>query len=157
MVVIEPEPEPEPEETTRPESPVRGEQSAAAAGREAAPLPPPAPEEQVAADASGDGSREEEEEAFEDALTDEQLQEVVPGAPKPPPRPCYLSPLRLPIGVLESGVQLLGAGIRTLLLNNYLLFEVEWTSRGLAHWYPHSVELILVLVVMNPFNFPCLL
>jgi hypothetical protein len=78
-------------------------------------------------------------------------------APKPPPRPCYLSPLRLPIGVLESGVQLLGAGIRTLLLNNYLLFEVEWTSRGLAHWYPHSVELILVLVVMNPFNFPCLL
>jgi hypothetical protein len=81
MVVIEPEPE----ETTRPESPVRGEQSAAAAGREAAPLPPPAPEEQVAADASGDGSREEEEEAFEDALTDEQLQEVVP-----PNRPLVL-------------------------------------------------------------------
>jgi tetratricopeptide (TPR) repeat protein len=73
MVVIEPEPEPE--ETTRPESPVRGEQSAAVACREAAPLPPPAPEEQVAADASGDGSREEEEEAFEDALTYEQLQE----------------------------------------------------------------------------------
>jgi hypothetical protein len=143
MVVIEPESEPE--ETTRPESPVRGEQAAAAAGGEA---PPPAPEEQVATAANGEGSRalEEEEEAFEDALTDEQLHEVVPGAPKPLPRPCYLSPhsgCRLEWSNL--GVMLLGAGIRTLLLNNWLLdscVEMEWTSRGLVHWYPRSLELI---------------
>uniref|UniRef100_A0A0A9CZE8 Uncharacterized protein n=1 Tax=Arundo donax TaxID=35708 RepID=A0A0A9CZE8_ARUDO len=57
MVVIEPEPEPEVQEaTTRPS--------------------PPVPEEQVAAAADGEAPRaEEEEEAFEDALTDEQLRE----------------------------------------------------------------------------------
>ncbi|GJM84885.1 hypothetical protein PR202_ga00598 [Eleusine coracana subsp. coracana] len=72
MVLIEPEPEPE--ETTRPASPVREEQ--ATAGGEAAPPPPPAPEEQVAGAASGEAPRaEDEEEAFEDALTDEQLRE----------------------------------------------------------------------------------
>ncbi|KAL6616188.1 hypothetical protein ACP70R_038458 [Stipagrostis hirtigluma subsp. patula] len=56
MVVIEPEPEPEPEEVTRPSSPAAKDQAAAGAG--------------------GKGMRsEEEEEAFEDALTDEQLRE----------------------------------------------------------------------------------
>lgn len=77
VVVIEQEPEPE--EATRPASPVPGEQAAAAAeaGGEAA--PPPAPQEQVAGGTSGGApNSEDEEEAFEDALTDEQLQEVVP-------------------------------------------------------------------------------
>ncbi|XP_062205901.1 uncharacterized protein LOC133907821 [Phragmites australis] len=56
MVVIEPEPEQELEEAARPSSPV--------------------PEEQVAAAAGGEAPRaEEEDDAFEDALTDEQLRE----------------------------------------------------------------------------------
>ncbi|CAD6228610.1 unnamed protein product [Miscanthus lutarioriparius] len=73
MVVIDLEPE----EPTRPSSPAADEQAAAAAGGEAArPSSSAAPEEAAAAEASGEASRTaEEEEAFEDALTDEQLRE----------------------------------------------------------------------------------
>ncbi|XP_066310484.1 uncharacterized protein [Miscanthus floridulus] len=74
MVVIELEPE----EPTPPSSPAAEEQAAAAAGGEAVrPSSSAAPEEAAAAAASGEASRaaEEEEEAFEDALTDEQLRE----------------------------------------------------------------------------------
>ena len=76
MVLIELEPE----EATRPSSPASEEKAAAAAGGEAArPSSSAAPEEEEAA-AGGKASRapEEEEDAFEDALTDEQLREVVP-------------------------------------------------------------------------------
>ncbi|RCV42406.1 hypothetical protein SEVIR_9G212800v4 [Setaria viridis] len=79
MVVIELEPEPEPEEATRPSPPVPEEQVATeAAGEAARPSSPPAPEEQAAAAAGGEAPRAEEgeeEDAFEDALTDEQLRE----------------------------------------------------------------------------------
>ncbi|KAG0540639.1 hypothetical protein BDA96_03G426100 [Sorghum bicolor] len=71
MVVIELEPE----ELTRPSSPAAEEQ--AAAGEAARPSSSAAPEEVAAAAAGGEASRaaEEDEEAFEDALTDEQLRE----------------------------------------------------------------------------------
>lgn len=62
MVVIELEPEHEGEETTRPSSP---------------------PEFVEAPDPR---RAEEDEEAFEDALTDEQLREVSPRAPHPSTR-----------------------------------------------------------------------
>ncbi|PWZ12127.1 Tetratricopeptide repeat protein 1 [Zea mays] len=77
MVVIELEPE----EATRPSSPASEEKAAAAAGGEAArPSSSAAPEEAptaAAAAVGGEASRAagEEEEAFEDALTDEQLRE----------------------------------------------------------------------------------
>jgi hypothetical protein len=72
MVLIELEPE----EATRPSLPVAEEQ--AVAGDAARPSSSAAPEEEEAA-AGGKASRapEEEEDAFEDALTDEQLREVV--------------------------------------------------------------------------------
>ena len=77
MVLIELEPEPEPEKATRPSPPVPEEQGAAEAAREAARASsPPAPGEQAGASAGGEAPRAEEEEAFEDALTDEQLREV---------------------------------------------------------------------------------
>jgi len=76
MVLIELEPEPEPEKATRPSPPVPEEQGAAEAAREAARASsPPAPGEQAGAAAGGEAPRAEEEEAFEDALTDEQLRE----------------------------------------------------------------------------------
>ena len=85
MVVIELEPE----EATRPSSPASEEKAAAAAGGEAArPSSSAAPEEAptaaAAAAVGGEASRAagEEEEAFEDALTDEQLREVVPWPPR---------------------------------------------------------------------------
>ncbi|CAN6299014.1 unnamed protein product [Urochloa humidicola] len=74
MVLIELEPEPE--EATRPSPPAPEEQEAAVEA--GLPSSPPAPEEAAAA-AGGEAPRaveeEEEEEAFEDALTDEQLRE----------------------------------------------------------------------------------
>uniref|UniRef100_A0A0A9F3M2 Uncharacterized protein n=1 Tax=Arundo donax TaxID=35708 RepID=A0A0A9F3M2_ARUDO len=75
MVVIEMEPEPE--EAARPTSPAPEEQVAASAGREeGSRASPSAPWEQVAAAAGGEAPRaEEDEDAFEDALTDEQLRE----------------------------------------------------------------------------------
>ena len=83
MVLIELEPEPEPEKAARPSPPVPEEQAEAAeAGGEAARASsPPGPGEQAGAAAGGEEPRaeqadEEEEEAFEDALTDEQLREV---------------------------------------------------------------------------------
>ncbi|CAN6323683.1 unnamed protein product [Urochloa humidicola] len=78
MVVIELEPEPEPVEATRPSPPVPEEQVDTEAAREAGlPSSPPAPEEEASAAAGGEAPRAEgeEEEAFEDALTDEQLRE----------------------------------------------------------------------------------
>ncbi|TVU30297.1 hypothetical protein EJB05_21907, partial [Eragrostis curvula] len=78
MVVIELEPEPEPEEVTRSASPTSAEKAATAAGGEAVRPSASVPEEQVPATASGEAPRgEDEEEAFEDALTDEQLREEV--------------------------------------------------------------------------------
>ncbi|CAN6293159.1 unnamed protein product [Urochloa humidicola] len=75
MVLIELEPEPEPEEATRPSPPVPEEQVAAeAAGEARLPSSPPAPEGAAAGEAPR-AVEEEEEEAFEDALTDEQLRE----------------------------------------------------------------------------------
>ncbi|KAL6643243.1 hypothetical protein ACP70R_021424 [Stipagrostis hirtigluma subsp. patula] len=76
MVVIELEPEPEREEAARPSSPVPEERAGTAAGGEAARPSSPVPGEQEAAAAGAEAPRaEEEEEAFEDALTDEQLRE----------------------------------------------------------------------------------
>jgi hypothetical protein len=110
MVVIEmePEPEPEPSPPTRPSPPVPEEQvSPEAAGEAAGPSSPPAPKEQAAAAAGGEATRAEEgeEEAFEDALTDEQLREV--GRERPRPKiPAFLSSVFATV-VLKSGVQLL--------------------------------------------------
>lgn len=81
MVVIElePEPKPEPEQVKHPSPPAPEEAAAPETSWEEAarPLSPPAPEEQSAAGAGREAPRvEEEEDAFEDALTDEQLREV---------------------------------------------------------------------------------
>ncbi|KAL6883752.1 hypothetical protein ACP4OV_011166 [Aristida adscensionis] len=82
MVVIELEPEPELQEAARPSSPApaaAGEEAAAAGpSGEAARSSSPPPGQQEAAAAGGEVPRAvetEEEEAFEDALTDEQLRE----------------------------------------------------------------------------------
>nr|CAB3465701.1 unnamed protein product [Digitaria exilis] len=80
MVVIElePEPEPEPEQVKHPSPPAPEEAAAPETSweEEARPSSPPAPEEQSAAGAGREALRvEEEEDAFEDALTDEQLRE----------------------------------------------------------------------------------
>lgn len=97
MVLIELEPEPEPEATTRPTPPVPEEQVPPEAARDPGlPLSPPPAEEQAAASAGGeapravDGEVQEEEEAFEDALTDEQLREVGPERPQIPGFPFFV-------------------------------------------------------------------